>query len=309
MRALVSLIAGAAIAVGVSASAQRKPQAPPRGDLVELDVVVLDREGRPVTDLRQQEFQIKEDGRAREVTTFTHVTALGSGKPDDARSVVLLMDDIGVPMTGTSPMRQLAQIMLSPTGDGDRVSVVRLASRTDEAVGDFATARNRIGDYRGGIVPLSSRDTPDTVLRMIAKISRQLEPIAHHKKVILCLGLRVVCDVEEPTLGANSVFWPAWVEAVSATARANVSVYGVDPTGLSAGSGSRRIDGLTELTGGSLFANSNDFVRAANAIWREAGHYYLLGYPPSTDRREVHSIDVKVTRKDVRVRARKRRAD
>jgi hypothetical protein len=49
-----------------------------------------------------------------DITTFAHVTALGSMRSDDARSVTLLMDDVGVPMTGASSMRAIAQVMLSP---------------------------------------------------------------------------------------------------------------------------------------------------------------------------------------------------
>jgi VWFA-related protein len=306
-RSILAAVTLTAMVLSVGVFAQKKPM-PSSSDLVELDVVALDRDERPVMDLRQDEFQVKEDGKAVDVKTFSAVTALGSTRADDGRSVVLLMDDIGVPMTGTSPMRQIAQIMLSPAGSGDEISVVRLSSRSDEAFGDFATARARIDDYHGGAVPFSRRDTPETVLRTIAKISKQLEPLEHRRKIILCLGLRVVCDIEEPASGGASVFWPTWIQAIGAAARANVSVYGVDPTGLTASSGARLV-ALTELTGGTLMANSNDFVRAANAIWSDASRYYLLGYWPSTDRRDTHAIDVKVTRKDVRVRARKRRAD
>jgi VWFA-related protein len=292
--------------LAASVSAQR-PQPPlATGDLVELDVVALGRDDRPITDLRQDEFRIKEEGRAVEVKTFTTVTALGSAAPDDGRVVVLLMDDIGVPVTETSPMQQIAPVVLSPTGYGDEVSVVRLSSRSDEAFGDVRTAHDRIDGYRGGAVPFSRRETPETVLKAIAKISGQLEAIDHRRKVIVCLGLPSVCDVSEPALGGTSVLWPAWVAAMTGAARANVSVYCVDPTG-ARGGGFSVSGGLVQMTGGKTFAHENDFVAAANAIWREAGHYYLLGYWPAASKRELRSIDVTVTRKGVRVRARQRR--
>jgi VWFA-related protein len=298
--ALAAILAG-------SMSAQRpQPPAATTADLVELDVVALGRDDRPVTDLRQDEFQIKEEGRLVELKTFTTVTALGSTRPDDGRVVVLLMDDIGVPVTGTSPMQQIAPVVLSPIGDGDEVSVVRLSSRADEAFGDVRTARDRIGGYRGGAVPFSRRDTPETVLKAIAKISQQLESIDHRRKVILCLGLPSVCDVSEPALGGTSVIWPAWVAAISSAARANVGVYCVDPTGARGGLNSSS-NGLVQITGGKIFAHENDFLAAANAIWREAGHYYLLGYWPAVSKRDLRSIDVTVTRKGVHVRARQRR--
>jgi VWFA-related protein len=307
-RSILAAIAGIAFVVGASASAQRRSQAPPSGDLVELDLVASDKQGRPVTDLRKDEFQIKEDGHVMEVKTFAHVTALGSADRDDGRSVVLLLDDIGIPMGGTSGMQQIAQVLLSPAGHGDEVSVIRLSSRTDEAFGDFQTARDRIDGYHGGAVPFSPRETYEGVLKAIAKTARQLEAVEHRRKAIICLGVRAICDFQEPARGNTSFFWSHWVAAMSATARANVGVYAVDPTGAN-GSFGPRDGGMSDVTGGEMWANTNEFARIAATIWKDASHYYLLGYWPSTDRREIHSIDVKVTRKDVRVRARKRRAD
>jgi hypothetical protein len=153
-------------------------------------------------------------------------------------------------------------------------------------------------------VPFSRRDTPETVLKAIARIAKQLEPVEHRRKAIICLGLTAVCDVEDPPLGAHSVLWTYWVGALTAAARANVSIYSVDATGLNQRSRTGGV-GITTLTGGERFANSNDFARAADAIFRESSHYYLLGYWPSTDKRELHSIDVKVARKDVHLRVRR----
>jgi VWFA-related protein len=288
--------------VAASVSAQRQPPPPFAADLVELDVVVLDRQDRPVTDLRREDFTIKEDGRVVDVKTFSKVTALGSARPDDGRLLTLLMDDIGVPVTGTSPMQQIAPVVLSPLGDGDEIAVVRLSSRSDEAFGDVRTARDRIDGYRGGAVPFSRRDTPETMLKAVTKISRQLESLDHRRKVILCLGLPSVCDVNEPSLGGTDVMWPAWVAAIGAAARANVSVYCVDPTGARGGL-NVSASGLVQQTGGHVFAHENDFAIAAQAIWREAGHYYLLGYWPSASKRDLREIEVKVARKGVQVRA------
>jgi VWFA-related protein len=281
----------AALVVAVSAERQRPARA--AADLVELDVVALDRDDQPVTGLRREDFTVKEDGRVVELKTFSQVTALGSAQPDDGRVVVLLMDDIGVPMTGTSPMQQIAPVVLSPMGDGDEVSVVRLSSRSDEAFGDLGTARDRIEGYRGGAVPFSRRDAAEAVLKAIARIARQLEPIDHRRKVILCLGLPSVCDIGEPQFGGTSVLWPAWVAAIDAAARANVSVYCVDPTGTMGGP-SLSFGGIVQVTGGKVFAH-------------EAGHYYLLGYWPAASKRELHSIDVRVARQGVHVRAGRRR--
>ena len=303
---MTKLLAAAALAAAVFGASGRSLQPASAADLVELDVVVLDRHDQPVTGLRLEDFTIKEDGQAVGPKTFSAVAALGSTELDDERIVTLLMDDIGVPVTGTSPMQQIAPVVLSPMGEGDELSVIRLSSRTDEAFGDVRSARDRIDGYRGGAVPFSFRDAAEAVLKAVTKISRQLETIDHRRKVILCLGLPLVCDVSEPARGNGSAIWPAWVVAINAAARANVSVYCVDPTGARGGfhvSGG----GLVDLTGGRVFAGQNNFAPAGQSIWREAGHYYLLGYWPAVSKREVRSIDVSVARKGVRVHARQRR--
>jgi VWFA-related protein len=292
--------------LGPAPAAQRNPPSGTDGELVELDIVALDKHQQPISDLRRDEFQIKENDRLVDITTFDYVTTLGSLEPDDGRIVSLLMDDVGVGITGTSPMQQIALALLSPLGRGDELSIVRLSHDADEAFGDLTTARDRIAGYRGGMVPFSRRDTPETVLKAVTKISTQLEAIDHRRKAIICLGLSAVCDVEDPPLGSHSVLWPHWVAAIGAAARANVSVYMVDPTGLNQRSGARGT-GLVKVTGGERFANSNDFMRAADAIWRESSRYYLVGYWPPGGSRQLQSIDVKVTRKDVRLRVRRRR--
>ena len=79
MRMFAALIAASWFAF--AAGAQR-PAAVSTADLVELDVVALDRNGQSVTDLRQDEVTIKEDGHPVETKTFAKVTALGSLQPD-----------------------------------------------------------------------------------------------------------------------------------------------------------------------------------------------------------------------------------
>ena len=122
----------------------------------------------------------------------------------------------------------------------------------------------------------------------------------------MILGLASVCDVSEPPLGGTSVMWPSWVGAITAAARANVSVYCVDPTGARCGvnvSG----NGLVQVTGGRVFTHENNVAPAAETIWREAGHYDLLGHWPPASKRDLRSIDVSVARKGVHTHARQQR--
>jgi VWFA-related protein len=50
-------------------------------NLVQIDAVVTDRDGRQVTDLRPEDFELSEDGKTREITNFSYVSA-GAAAPD-----------------------------------------------------------------------------------------------------------------------------------------------------------------------------------------------------------------------------------
>jgi VWFA-related protein len=71
----VSLVAGAAILVAQTTAppAGQSPQQPTfrtRVDSISVDVSVTDRQGRPVTDLTQNDFEIREGGKLQAIDTF-----------------------------------------------------------------------------------------------------------------------------------------------------------------------------------------------------------------------------------------------
>src|SRR3954462_13096321 len=55
-----------------------------RSNEVKLDVVVKDKKGRPVKDLKDTDFEIYEDGKLQRIETFRFVAREGitSGNPD-----------------------------------------------------------------------------------------------------------------------------------------------------------------------------------------------------------------------------------
>lgn len=102
------------LAAGQSSSSQPTFQA--QSTIVLLDVVVRDRKGRPVRDLRPEELQVFEDGQRRELTSFRLVEgqaseervapAASSGlQPDPSRQVSLVTMVFDKLMDG----RQLSQ--------------------------------------------------------------------------------------------------------------------------------------------------------------------------------------------------------
>src|SRR5207253_7138784 len=78
---LLVFLAGAALDAGQNPPAQ-PPAAPPppqgptfkvRVDYVEVDVVVTDRQGNLVRDLKKEDFQVLEDAKSQTISAFTMV--------------------------------------------------------------------------------------------------------------------------------------------------------------------------------------------------------------------------------------------
>jgi hypothetical protein len=290
--------------VGVTLVAAQKRAARPPAEFVELTATVEDDEGRPVPGLRQEEFRIKEDGRAVALTSFAEISAAGISGEADSRSIVLLLDDTSLSPTATQIVQHIARLFVDRMRPADHLSVMRFRHREDEPVGDQKEALSRISLYRSGSYPFLD-DTYETWLRTLAKLSRSL-PASAHRTVVVCIGSPGLFDVYLP-VPQESLLWRYWLDALTASADAGVAVDVVDPRGVTG-----RIDlgyGLVDQTGGEVFARSNDFARAVDAVWREAGRYYRLGYSPAAGRRDLHSIEVTVSRPGMHVHARRSRGD
>jgi VWFA-related protein len=126
-------------------AAQQKPQPPFRSEaeLVTVDVVVADKQGDPVSDLRAEDFAITEDGRPQKVQFFQLVTATVlarmaaaptrayryttnvGAQAHSGRSFVLFVDDVHLSQEqGERAKKALEQFLNDQTASGDLVSIV-----------------------------------------------------------------------------------------------------------------------------------------------------------------------------------------
>src|SRR5258707_5751515 len=74
--ALTVLLSGGALLAQNPPPAPQQPQQPTfrvQVDYVEVDAVVTDRNGNLVRDLKKEDFQVLEDGKAQAINTFTFV--------------------------------------------------------------------------------------------------------------------------------------------------------------------------------------------------------------------------------------------
>ena len=275
-------------------------------DRVEIDVVALDERGQPVRGLAASDFTLKEDGRIVDVDSFQEVSALGAGGRADGRTLLLILDDSGVEPQLTTRIQTIARLVVARMGDADTVRVVHLNRFAEANAGGAATALARIAEFRGGARPFGGRETLETSLEKVEKLSQQFEPLEHRRKVIVGIGSPMVFDVMDP-IRPTSLIWENWVRALTAASRANSSLYVIDPAGITGDVKLSGSTGLVAQTGGEAFYNSNKFEQHVERIWSEAGHYYLLGYSPALSNRELHRIQVSVGREGVRARVRRSR--
>src|SRR5438477_12144584 len=86
--ALLVSVAGQSPSSTTQTPAQKREGAPQKDDvvritsnLVQVDAVVTDKKGQPVTDLRPEEFEIYEDGRPQKITNFSFVSVADGAQP------------------------------------------------------------------------------------------------------------------------------------------------------------------------------------------------------------------------------------
>src|ERR1700732_3281542 len=99
-------------------------------NLVQVDAVVTDSKGKPVTDLQAQDFEILQDGKSQAITNFSYITTRpggtrtvtappakqprGAPPPPPAvlkassikRTIALVVDDLGLSFESTAQIRR-----------------------------------------------------------------------------------------------------------------------------------------------------------------------------------------------------------
>jgi VWFA-related protein len=160
---LMKLKALLAFALTVSILAQTVAQEPEKRrdvirtdtNLVQIDVIVSDKTGKQVTDLRPEDFEVIEDGKKQQVTNFSYVGAerFTGAEPDAAakvdsakktaepvgparlkreqvrRTVALVIDDLGLSLESFDYARQaLAKFVDEQMQPNDLVAVLRTSA-------------------------------------------------------------------------------------------------------------------------------------------------------------------------------------
>lgn len=120
-------------------------------NLIQVDAVVTDKNGKQVTDLRADEFEIEENGDEQKITNFSYIpiapiaaqpsaaaapadknappTLVTSLRPEQVRrTIALVVDDLGLSFESTNFVRQsLKKFVDEQMQPGDLVAIIRTA--------------------------------------------------------------------------------------------------------------------------------------------------------------------------------------
>ena len=289
--------------------------------------------------------------------------------PFDGRVYVMVIDDMHTRFERTDRVKRAAKQFIDKNlGSNDLMAVLHTAGSTDASqeftsnkrlldaavdrtMGrklDSATAGkteefNRTRSMRQPGDPLNDPDDQErtynarATLDTLKQVADWFGGVHGRRKTILFVSEGIDYDITDVfnNQGASTVI-DATREAIAAATKANVSIYGIDPRGLTnlgdedieigaypddptVGVGRSSLENelrlsqdslrtLSDETGGFAAVNRNDFATAFDRIVQDNSSYYVLAYyPPTTDKRDnkFHKIDVRVTRPGLIVRARK----
>jgi Ca-activated chloride channel homolog len=286
---------------GEGLGAAQKPRFSISTDLVVLSATAVDKRGRPIVNLRPEEFRVYEEGRPQKIQHF-------SGSKDSAARILLVVDASGS-MTGalktTSTRMALVQI-LGALGPDDQAALAAFDHRYWGVV-QFTTDRKKILEAYDTIEPFSSTALHDA-------LSKASEDLASHGEgrravVVLTDGVDTASTQQPDQVLARSQALDVPIYAVTVLSPLddpNSSRFVGRERPAAATAGTRVLSRYAALSGGAAFTVSEfgPLRKAAEQIVRELKHQYRLGYDPPTGPTRFRRIQVLSTRKGVLVKTR-----
>jgi VWFA-related protein len=138
-------------------------------NLVQVDVVVTDAEGRQITDLRPEELEVLEDGKRRALTNFSYISTERTGsaataapapapvgaeapkiapallRPEQVhRTIALVVDDLGLSFESTGYVRQaLTKFVDEQMQPDDLIAIIRTSANSGAAQ-QFTSDKRRL---------------------------------------------------------------------------------------------------------------------------------------------------------------------
>jgi VWFA-related protein len=260
----------AAVAAAVSSVHAQTPTFKTRTELVQLDVVVTDKDDRPVRGLTREDFEIVERGRLQQILTFDpfefpsvrrsvgSVSTAAPTKdvvtnvhPSIARQWALVIDDLHIMATHIVHTKRVVQDFLEQIPETDAVAIV-FVGRSDLSqdftsdLGAQMRAVNRIKDALGfapdlnGFIaprvlspPGARRQEMSSTFIVMRNIANVLAKSSYPRKAFVWVSEGSSFDL--PPYGADQLIerdvFDEQLQVFKVLQQAGVPVYTLDPRG------------------------------------------------------------------------------
>ena len=268
-------------------------------DLVSVDVTAMDTTGRPIRNLRQEDFKVYSDGLEQSISFFQIEKRLGEERP---LAIVFALDVSGS-MTAEEILRLRAAlrsfsdhlskhpVVYSVMTFGMRVKTVQKFTSDPGKLDDSLERLSR--DSPNGL-STHTYDAVDDAIRMLVRSAPRTREKRLMKRAVLVVtdGFPVGDTVAPQTVieRANAADVSVFVVTLPSYSRVMASSAQTPlPTPLD-------VSGLAESTGGrNVYANEKDYAPLFRALAEEVSSAYVLAfYPPEEKRRDgqLHTIRV-----------------
>lgn len=310
--------------------------------------------------------------RPLQASTPIERDVVSNARPFDGRLYVIILDDKHTAALRTPLVKKAAeQFITEYMADNDLAAVITTSGQTD-ATQEFTSNKRlllravdrfigqklrseteaRLEEYqRQRAIPRGEEDRitriedPDDMLRgydarvtleALARISDWVGSIRGRRKAIVFFSEGIDYNFYDFLKRESTTVQEKMRDVIASATRSNVSIYSIDPRGLTnLGDESINVSGgfpednslglnmesftrslrmaqdslrsLAEETGGFAAVDSNDFSTAFSRVVKDNSAYYVLGYYPTNDRRDgrFRRIQVRVKRPGLEVRARR----
>ena len=299
----------AVCALGVlGAAGRQQPVFRSAGDTVRVFVTVTDRDGRLVTTLDRDAFEVRDEGNPQPITLFDN-------SPQPIRLIVML--DVSGSMEGNLPLLRAAAEQLFARLRPDDVARVGAFGREISISPSFTRDPEEL---RSALPDVIAADAPTPLWSALDQAMDAFGDEGDARPVILVLSDGK--DTGPSGVGRRPA---SQAGAIDRARRDNVMIYavgmrsrgprqaqpGIGPGGLRAALLADLPDpGLArvaEETGGGYaeIRYAQDLGAAFAQVADELHSQYLIGFAPPKRDGKVHDIDVRVTQRGLKPRARK----
>jgi len=277
-------------------------------EAVRVFVTVTDRDGKLVTSLTKDDFELRDDGKPQPITQFDNT-------PQPIRLIVML--DVATSMQGNLPLLRASADQLFARLRPDDVARVGTFGKDVEISPEFT---HDAGQLRAALPTYIAQDAATPLWRGIDQAITGFQESGDERAVILVLSDGK--DTSSLTVGHPV----SQGEVIDRARRQDVMIYAIGMRSrgprppMAGGIGPGSLQGMlladmpdpglarvAEESGGGYIEIrfGQDLGAAFAAVADELHTQYLLGFAPTKRDGKVHDISIKVTKSGFKPRARK----